>query len=413
LIRHYEFAKKSRLADSLIELILDAIDQDEAGRDVPRVKPWHLVFRRQSRTALLPLFDYEDLDHYLQGQNFATVRRPIEQRCLRALRTVWPEATRSDLRTMINVRGLTRRGSVATPATSKVRELTPRDRLAEPPKLVDVERFANRVTSRHVTPADGVVSPQVQRRLTQQLDQDYHIPPKLAQMVVDDLAAIRAECLPRLDELEHGQVMVLCTDCYSRIGAASVPEEQRLRPVILTLFTEPERRALASDHITRAQACAIQLKQIVRVHVEAYAQGGLLCYVDSQWLFSTSYETISRAVNAYELAENVFVPTPGTVLDAGNKITHKALAVRLYLDGLTTTEIARRMYHSEQAVDHYVGTFDQVALLYWHEVPVDHMRIVLRRGARLINEYVRLVERYFKDRHAVREYLRSKGIRVA
>ena len=41
------------------------------------------------------------------------------------------------------------------------------------------------------------------------------------------------------------------------------------------------------------------------------------------------------------------------------------------------------------------------------------MRFVLRRSVRLIDEYLHLVKRYFKDRDAVREYLRSKGIRVA
>jgi hypothetical protein len=213
--------------------------------------------------------------------------------------------------------------------------------------------------------------------------------------------------------MKHGQVLMLATDSQSSIRESQLPEEIRLRPVIVTLFTESERQALASDSITYPEARAIQLHQLVRVHVEAYAQGGLLTYLDSQWLFLTCIDNICQAINHYEQTENVFVPTPGTVLDAGNKVTHKALIVRLYLDGKTTAEIARQTYHSEVAVDRYIGTFDQVALLYWYEVTRPHMRLILGRGLRLIDEYLSLVEAYFKDRNAVQEYLRSRNIKLA
>ena len=103
--------------------------------------------------------------------------------------------------------------------------------------------------------ADGVVSQSVLRNVTRRLTDDYSLPPKVGQMIVQDLAAIRAECLPRLEEMKHGQVMVLTTDSHSAIGAACVPEEQRLRPMIVTVFTERERQALMSNTITYPKAC--------------------------------------------------------------------------------------------------------------------------------------------------------------
>lgn len=414
LIRHYEFAKKSRLSDSLLDLVLGEFDRDEASRGITRVKPWQLVFRRGQNVALLTLFTDDDLLRSMRGARLRDVRKTIENRCLRELQTVWPDATLLDLRAMINVRGLTRKhrtGSKAKPLDVKPKG--PDDRLADPPKLIDVRRFAKNVTKRQVSAADGLVSAEVLQRLTRQLQDDYHIPPKLGDLVLQDLASIRTECLPRVDEMKHGQAMVLTTDSHSRIGAACVPEEQRVQPVIVTLFTERERKALSFDDITFPKARDIQLKQIVRVHVEAYAQGGLLSYVDSQWLFSTSYHSIGQAINHYEQIENVFVPTPGTVLDAGNKVTHKLLIVRLYLDGLTTTQIARRTYHSEAAVDNYIGSFDKVAMLHWYGVSRAHMRLVLGRSLRLIDEYLCLVKRYFKDRETIREYLNSRGHQVA
>jgi len=412
LIRHYEFARKSRLAEALIETVLRELQADEEARGLPRVQPWQLVFRQDDQVALLTLFTDEDLQRSLRGAPLQDVRETIEERCLGELRTVWPTATLTDLRTILNLRARTRKG-VNGPHAESYATKTPRDLFAAPPKLVDVHRFAKDVTRRKTHPADGVVSGPVLQKLLRELDEDYHLSPKLGRLLIEDLASLRAECLPRLDEMKYGQVLVLTTDSQSRIRESQLPDEQRLRPVIVTLFTEPERQALASESITYPEARAIQLHQLVRVHVEAYAQGGLLSYVDSQWLFQTCYTHISQAINHYEQTENVFVPTPGTVLDAGNKVTHKALIVRLYLDGKTTAEIARQTYHSEVAVDSYIGTFDQVALLHWYELSRPHMRLVLRRSRRLIEEYLRLVQAYFKDRKAIQDYLRSRNIKFA
>ena len=414
LIRHYEFAKKSRLGEALIELVLDELDRDEATRGVVRVQPWQLVFRRHEQVALLPLLTEEDVEQLNANTPLGAVRETIEARGLSELRTVWPEATLTDLRSLTNVRYRTRKGAGAGRGTRPtLKAIGPGDRLAPLPKVIDLERFAKDVSRRQPRPEDGLVSAPALARLCQQLAEDYNLPPKLAPLIVQDFASLRAECLPRLDELKHGQVMVLTTDTRSGIGGAAVPEEQRLRPVVLTLFTDPEQRALQSERITFPRARLLQLKQLVRVHVEAYAQGGLLSRVETQCLFLTSRDDLSEALNAYEQTHQVIVPTPGTILDAGNKVTHKLLVVRLYLEGLSTTEIAKRTYHSEQAVDTYIGTFDQVTALYWYRVPRSIMRLVLRRSLRLIDEYLRLVDRYFKDPEAVRAYLDGKGIKVA
>ncbi|MGI9953304.1 DUF1670 domain-containing protein [Moorellaceae bacterium AZ2] len=47
----------------------------------------------------------------------------------------------------------------------------------------------------------------------------------------------------------------------------------------------------------------------------------------------------------------------------GRTLTHKALVVEMALEGLTTQEIARRIYHTPEAVDNYLRLFDRVLLL--------------------------------------------------
>jgi Protein of unknown function (DUF1670) len=47
----------------------------------------------------------------------------------------------------------------------------------------------------------------------------------------------------------------------------------------------------------------------------------------------------------------------------GRYPTHKAAVVRLYLQGLTTPDIAARTSHSKQAIDRYLRDFERVRLL--------------------------------------------------
>jgi len=413
LILHYEFARKSRLAEDLIDRVVRALEQDEPTRGVIRVKPWQCVFRRNDRVALLTLFNDDDRERLQNGEAMQTVRSDIERRLLAELRIVWPEATLGDLRTLTNVRRGSRKGRTTQRPRPTLKLLAPNEPPPPPPRLADVQQFAKGVTKREPSSTEAVVSPAVSEGLCRQLVQDYNLPPKLAPLIVQDIASVRAQCLPRLQELRHGQVLVLSLDCHSRIGEVSAVQQPRLQPVIVTLFTEAERQALYAPDLTFREARQVQLHQFVRVCIEAYAQEGLLALLDLECLFLTAHHDVGKVINEYEQTEQILVPTPGTVLDAGNKVTHKALVVRLYLDGLTTTEIARKLYHSEVAVDNYIGTFDKVALLHLYGVTRQHMRFLTGRSRALIDQYLRLVNVYFKDRDAVRTYLHSRGVLVA
>lgn len=49
----------------------------------------------------------------------------------------------------------------------------------------------------------------------------------------------------------------------------------------------------------------------------------------------------------------MILPTAGTVLDMGRTLTHKKI-VEMSLQGLTTQEIARLIYHTPVAMDNYL-----------------------------------------------------------
>ena len=89
-----------------------------------------------------------------------------------------------------------------------------------------------------------------------------------------------------------------------------------------------------------------------------------------------------------------FVPQRGLVEDMGSAVTHKALIVRLYLQGCSITEIARKTNHAPSSIERYIGRFNQIKelLQYMGNDPDPHIigRIV-RCGPRLVKAYLALL----------------------
>ena len=77
------------------------------------------------------------------------------------------------------------------------------------------------------------------------------------------------------------------------------------------------------------------------------------------------------------------LPIRGYVADMGSWPTHKAAIIRLYLEGLTTPEIASRTYHAKKSVDRYIDGFEKVRLLAAkllpEELPLLHRHVTQRR----------------------------------
>jgi predicted transcriptional regulator len=79
------------------------------------------------------------------------------------------------------------------------------------------------------------------------------------------------------------------------------------------------------------------------------------------------------------------------VHDIGPVLTHRTKIVRLALEGKTMTEICQIMHHSPQAVSNYLSTFSRCAHLAQKKMQVGQMAFLLRRGKRLVQQYLDLL----------------------
>jgi hypothetical protein len=146
------------------------------------------------------------------------------------------------------------------------------------------------------------------------------------------------------------------------------------------------------DHQVRMQYGVEGLRRcrILRVTAEAREQGGLLSYEDLAYrLFNCGVRTIVRDVQALRRRQ-IEVPSRGQQRDIGPGQTHRALAVRLYLQGHAPGEIAQRLYHTLSAIENYITTFARVVIMINKHYADDEIAFIIRRSSPLVAAYRKL-----------------------
>ena len=151
--------------------------------------------------------------------------------------------------------------------------------------------------------------------------------------------------------------------------------------------------------------------RILRLTAEARDQGGLLSYEDLAFrLFNCGVRTIVRDVQALR-KRGIEVPSRGQQRDIGPGQTHRVQAVRLYLQGLETNEIARRLYHALSSIENYITTFARIVILINRGYADDEIAFVIRRSGPLVAAYRKLHDE-FRDKPAAQRRLQEILARV-
>lgn len=149
------------------------------------------------------------------------------------------------------------------------------------------------------------------------------------------------------------------------------------------------------DHLARGRSTELKLRKVARLAAEARRQGGLLCLPDLAFVLGMGVTSLQKAI----AKSCLFVPTRGTIMDIGRGVTHRAQIVQLYVEGYTETQIVRRTHHSYAAVASYIEEFCRVLLLDDRGLPPSHIRKVLGRSLKLVNEYITLYRRLDLPEH--------------
>ena len=149
-----------------------------------------------------------------------------------------------------------------------------------------------------------------------------------------------------LKQIQPGQMK------YSCVAASEPPgkpiKECQMVTVTLSLLLNEDTEELPF----KAKDASIETRwrRLLRICDEAREQGGLLSQEDLAKLLMSDVRTIRRDIAELK-RQGIIVPTRGTVKDIGPGVTHKEIAIRLWLEGQEPTEVARRIHHSIKATD--------------------------------------------------------------
>jgi Protein of unknown function (DUF1670) len=160
------------------------------------------------------------------------------------------------------------------------------------------------------------------------------------------------------DDLEPGQLINLCPAADERQRKGKTMAHTRLVPVRLSVVAQADIDAMVAG-VGALERRELRLRRLAH---EAYNQGGVLSEADLTSVTGYTDGGVSATVIRLRKRGEI-LPIRGYVADMGSWPTHKAAIVRLYLEGLTTPEIASRTYHAKKSVDRYIEGFERVRLL--------------------------------------------------
>lgn len=158
--------------------------------------------------------------------------------------------------------------------------------------------------------------------------------------------------------VRHGQVKYSCIQKTEPAGKNL--DKCQMVTVTLTLFDKEDRHELPGNE--KQASIDLRRRRMLRVADEAREQEGLLSQEDFAELLMCDVRTIRRDIADLK-DSGIVVPTRGTVKDIGPGVTHKALAVRLWLEGKEPTEVAQQIHHSLKATENYLEKFKRVSYL--------------------------------------------------
>ncbi|HOA36630.1 MAG: DUF1670 domain-containing protein [Dethiobacteria bacterium] len=384
LQQRFELAPRSQLAEAVVHKVNEALAEHETATGAVRLIPGELLVELEGERLPLPLLSPRWSQRLADGCKVAAVRRHLEYEQLQACLAVDQSLTLEHLWRWTDQKELVgRRGG---------KEFLP----AEP---LDVETLG--VSPR---PLDESTLPEsLLEPVIDHLAQDYGCKPALARAMAERAAQIRQWCCPRLQELKPGQVVWLV---YST-RRSKRGQSRLLAPVVLTLLTLEEQSLTLNN---RGDLKHLKVRQLERITAEAWQQDGVLTMLDLEWLLNVNGAFLKQLLTAYQERFGVILPTAGTVLDMGRTLTHKTIVVEMALEGLSTQQIAKRIFHTPEAVDYYLRLFDRVLVLLFFRMPPHLMRQVTGHSLALINEHLALAKKHFPTEKDLVDYLTNRGV---
>jgi hypothetical protein len=221
---------------------------------------------------------------------------------------------------------------------------------------------------------------------------------KVLVMLAEDIEQLHQEYFPSKNRVQMGDVVWQTTkDDGQRQNYGKKTEDYAVQTVILPLVRKDdvERRIYfkkgdRNSNYRHREARDIEL--MVRLLKSAKAQGGLLSGAELSVLMNRTLGTIGKYLKAFFEKTGEVLPMKGYVLDQGSNPTHKGIILSLYEQGVSPADIVLKTGHTQNAVDRYIKTYDQVLALTQKKHDAISICQITGRSLNTVRQYLRLVK---------------------
>jgi DNA-binding Lrp family transcriptional regulator len=220
---------------------------------------------------------------------------------------------------------------------------------------------------------------------------NYRLSPIEAQAVTHRIRHYLDEHNP--DRLDEGQIFYSAV-AFSEPASKPVKECQLVR-IKLTLCAPEDLDYLV---VGRGGVPELRRARLFRLACEAVDQGALLTQEDLVQLLGISRRTVIRIVEEYR-KQGIFIPTRGYCKDMGRGTTHKTVAIKMYLEYASYTEMERKTDDTSSSLMRYVKDFAAVVNAVDAGLSPDQVRVVTGMSKKLVSEYIDLYHRYDTEEH--------------
>lgn len=405
--QRFDFGRQSAVASHLVAMTLAALEQEEQRQGIVRLPPFVLRLDWRGSVKQVPLLEPQMLQRLIRQEPLGQLLRSQREKLFVDLFALDSSVTLNDVRRllaptqMLAAGGrLARRNQLPAPADVEAYRMD----LAELRRTLSIPDSLLPASEQLPPPPASVVA-----QVAPAIESEGRSP-EMARSFISHMLALRERYCPRLDELAPGQLSAIALGVGDRRMSLKTRYRRHV-PVRLTLYEEAELAELErAGPRDRHIVDQILGRRVARIVTQAYCQGGLLSLTLVGLMTHQSPARTSRLVNEFEATHRLILPTPGTIHDAGSKLTHKATIVALHLQGKECKEIARDTFHSEEAVGRYLDDFERVLIAKGHELPSPVLSRVLKLGAHVVAQYEELIRVHIGDNEQIRALLANRGL---
>ncbi len=247
---------------------------------------------------------------------------------------------------------------------------------------------------------DSIGKRDFKRSLIRLLESDYKVlgSRRVLMMLADDVEQLHQEYYPSEKRLEFGDVVWQTTkDDGQRQNYGKKTEDYAVQTVILPLIRKEdiERRIYykKGDRNSNYRHREVRdIETMVRLLKSAHQQGGLLSGAKLSVMMNRALGTIGKYLKAYFEKTSEVLPMKGYVLDQGSNPTHKGIIISLYEQGISPADIVLQTGHTQNAVDRYIKSYDQVLMLVKKKHDAISITQITGRSLNTVRQYLRLVK---------------------